>query len=345
MGVKPRLTLLDEARGVCLIWMVLSHALGQAGIPLDHPLRFFSSRGWPTVFFVMVTGVTVAYLYSTGKDQTPVNRLYRRGLEVAAIAIISNMLSLIARNLIEGTLDGPRLVSVLTLRAPWTISSALVPTAILLVLGPTILRALKCSSVAVGLLVATVLIAALNVFIETAPAAWRVDPSFRALFLAGPNQIPESYFAFPVAGMAALGLWALTLGAAVPPSKGLWGLVAAGTAGITVVSLVASGVGWIDVLLMPARFTIFMMIVKLAQYISWGQSIRDWVMLLGRSSLLVFLLHRILIQLTARSLRGIMPSVPLYVVIAVVTLVGCTLAVHLREASGETHRSLRRLGL
>ena len=92
---SKRLQYIDLSRGLAVIWMIASHALGRAEIPPDHVLQWIRPHGWATYGFVMISGFSVALLFPWIENNAALIRekLWRRAFQIGAIAYVSKWLS------------------------------------------------------------------------------------------------------------------------------------------------------------------------------------------------------------------------------------------------------------
>lgn len=62
--LSGRIEIVDSMRGVLLYWMLVSHSLQHAGVPMTHPLQLLRPYGWMSSSFVMLTGTALALIYA-----------------------------------------------------------------------------------------------------------------------------------------------------------------------------------------------------------------------------------------------------------------------------------------
>jgi len=133
--------------------MASTHALTLAGVADDHWLRsdLWLPNGWATVVFVMLSGYGVGYVFSV---REPVGsrdaRLYRRGWQILAVMFFSNLFFVGLRSVLDGdTADFATLAwwwGFIDLETPWSLSGVLLPTALVMLLGPLLIRAVAASA-------------------------------------------------------------------------------------------------------------------------------------------------------------------------------------------------------
>src|SRR5688572_29510190 len=136
-----RLGLIDELRGLYLTWMICAHAMTLAVLPAAHPLQLLRPRGWATTGFLMLTGFALAVSHAPrGLSASLAQRLYRRSVQIAIIAVVSNIAFLLLRALVNGGWSAEEALAIVSLRTTWSISAILLPTAALLAMAPWLLR-------------------------------------------------------------------------------------------------------------------------------------------------------------------------------------------------------------
>src|SRR5438093_13036845 len=92
-GVLSRIGMIDEVRGLFLTWMICAHSMALIALPAGHPFQYLRPRGWSTIGFVMLTGLALA-MVNLRRPSLPDGldgALYRRSLQIAAIAVVSHM--------------------------------------------------------------------------------------------------------------------------------------------------------------------------------------------------------------------------------------------------------------
>ncbi len=291
---SQRIDYIDAARGLFVIWMVTAHALTLAAIPGDHLLQWLRPRGWSTVCFVMLSGFSIAMVLGRLPAGTVTRKLWRRAGQLLVIAFLSNIVSLAIRTLLtDGSVTAQYLVDVVRFRVPWSISGVLIATTIVVLVGPALL-ALRLRLGGLALLLGVV---TLNVAVDVASLA---SPSLRALVHS-----PDWLFSFPVLNLA---LYALTAFALAPFVTHVSDRPAARVVLPSALAVLAVLTWWrpYPFVLLPsveslARFLVALgaaLVISRLRPLYW---VRFALGAIGRTALLLFLLHRPLLQ-TAHAL-------------------------------------------
>jgi hypothetical protein len=292
-----RLAYVDLMRGWMICLVVIAHCFGQASLDESSWIASLNPTGWATKVFVMLTGFSA--LIILGADR-PANarRIYRRAAQVAMIALVSNVLSII---LTRGSL-GAGLDS-LSFRLPWTISQFLIPTSIILAASPMV--AWLCRRYGAGMVV----IGSVATWFGSDWIGWYWAESLDGvarLALVGNDIISLPLLHYVLAGISvqAMAAWlvgmaqsgdlsrlkkfsftAVSLGGAILIGDGLWD----------------AWIGELDHVINPAialsRFVVFM---HLSLWISraavrgsaWADGLAQFIGPIGRSALLIFVGHR-----------------------------------------------------
>jgi hypothetical protein len=320
---------IDEARGLFLVWMICSHSLTLAALPATHALQNLRPRGWATMGFVMLSGFAVGIIYAhrRGRPETT-TKLYRRSLTIALVAVGSNVAFQMARALVEGTWTPQAALAIVTLQRSWSISSALLSTAAVLAVSPLLLRtATRIGAPSLFALV-TALAFALDGLIHYAPADWRDTQWFMSL-LAPRGTMESAYLPFPVLLQFTMAVWGFAFGALIAPAPNARTLLGAGALGAIV--LVAAQAGYsTPALLYESRLLLVIGAFALASFVPALTPFRSLCALLGRSGLLIFIVHRIILQAGARTLTGL-PRQTLAVALIATALLICGGLAYARE--------------
>jgi hypothetical protein len=138
---------IDLCRGLLFIFMMNTHALTIARIPQSHWLfsDFWLPNGWATVVFVVLSGYGVGFIFSI---RSPISErdaaLRYRAMQILAVMLVSNSFFAILRQIAGGNssavLTFDWWLGFLTLDTEWTISGVLLPTALVLLCGPAMIR-------------------------------------------------------------------------------------------------------------------------------------------------------------------------------------------------------------
>jgi hypothetical protein len=315
-----------------------------AALPLTHPLQYVRPRGWATPGFIMLTGFAVAAIYagrSTLRARTT-SKLYQRGALIGLVAVISNMAFLHARAIVEGTWTPARALRISTLQEPWSISGVLLATAIVLGLAPWLLRATARLGPPRVFALATALTLALDAAIRYAPISWHASTWFTSLFI--PVSVPgTSYLTFPLVFVVALAVWAFALGALVVGPSQRWALLGWGI--LAIAALPTNIVHWSPSLLFEARLLIVLGALALLGRLAVCRIPFAALAMFGRSALLIFIVHRVILQAGVRVLAPLRSSVLASVLIGVTLLVCLALAYSRDRAANRAHTTPAELGI
>jgi hypothetical protein len=137
-----RIDFIDVARGLFIFWMISGHSLILSHVPIDSYLQHIRPSGWATISFIMLSGMSVAMVFSDKNRSFDKSRkrLKGRAIEIGSIAYISNALFQSVQVYLDGYLTPDIFIRILTFRFPWTISSILIPVFFLLLLAPFLIR-------------------------------------------------------------------------------------------------------------------------------------------------------------------------------------------------------------
>ena len=138
---------LDVFRGLLFVLMANTHALTLAGLDGTHWLLsdFWLPNGWATVVYVVLSGYGIGWIFSVRHPpalQKPLLR--RRSAVILAVMVLSNSIFAMGVLAQHGDLS-PALTwgwwtGFVTLTTPWSISGVLLPTALVLLCAPAVLR-------------------------------------------------------------------------------------------------------------------------------------------------------------------------------------------------------------
>ena len=310
VATSERIVGLDLTRGLFLILMAASHAFTLSGLPGTSPLATWGlPRGWATTGLIMLCGFTVATLARhTGYDGAR-RRVLRRARQVLLVMLASNLIFVPAKLLlthdhVERLTSAQWWTRFLLPGAEWSISGILLPIGLFLLLCPTLLRwQARCRSLGQAL--------ALTALVMTVVmATWTVRFAARAS-LAHHHWLDvllgSGVGGFPVVPLIASGGLGFMIGVLWRPlgrRVTLWTLSAIAAFFVAGALLKMS----VPAVVKPALTRAFVdsshllivMVLALA-LLQWRPSLRvtRLVALLGASSLLTFLAHRVLEQ-TAR---------------------------------------------
>jgi len=207
-GAADRVGFVDVTRGILILLMTSSHAIGQAHVSAQ---SFFTSawwlpQGWSTPGFIALSGFTAALLMGTPEQSgRRASRRIARAGELLVVMVVSNMLfraARIALGLYDAEdLDWSHLM--LPAHSSYSISGVLLPTAILLVLSAFALPAVHRVSLPIVVSALTVLAFGVELLSHLAPhTPWGDALTFVATIHLG--EVP--IFRLVGCGMLGLGL-------------------------------------------------------------------------------------------------------------------------------------------
>jgi len=138
---------IDVCRGLLFLLMINTHALTLASVSKDHWLfsDLWLPNGWATVAFVVLSGYGIGYIFSTREQAKRDAALIKRGRKILAVMFVSNcVFCALSQAFIA---EQPHVLltrvwwlGIFTLTTKWTISGVLLPTGLVLLLGPVIIR-------------------------------------------------------------------------------------------------------------------------------------------------------------------------------------------------------------
>lgn len=300
---RDRVLFIDVTRGILFLLMANTHALTLTDVSDESFWKsgFWLPNGWATVCFIALSGFAVGFLFPwQGSEVRTTRRLLRRGKEILIVMFLSNIFFLISAGVVRGDtsdLAEPTWwLGLLTLHTEYSISAILLPTGLMLLLAPGVLRLtdrrlrawILPSMLGFSVLAST----ARHVANSYPPVPHMLD----RLFVAGVGGFPVIPFIF-------FGLVGLALGWIArfrPPA-------AAGIVGTFVVCLVVLQMEWTSApspLFTIARGAItpsleFSILLStgwiLAKYLP-RLPVTKLLGLIGQYALFSFLLHRIILQ-------------------------------------------------
>lgn len=295
---------IDLTRGLLILLMASTHTLTLYEIDVAE-LCFGDGclpRGWATTSFVMLSGFTAGVLFFNDREGANRTRtLRRRGWQILAIMLVSNVVFQTLKYAADGSLAPLASFSwwlgLLTFETPYSISAILIPTGLLLLLAPWLLRGAR--TLGPGLATALVIAGALGASwmrqIEEL-AAWRM---FDLALFTGVG-------GFPVLWLLLLGCVGLMFGIAYLSAGS--GLVSAGRwVVVAVLYRVLSELDDIEPGALAALYgfvlPVLRFLIVLGAGLTLGHLVKPfserwlgWLILIGRYGLFSFLLHRVFLQ-------------------------------------------------
>ena len=350
-----RIRTIDLCRGLLFIFMMNTHALTIAGVPSSHWLfsDFWLPNGWATLVFVVLSGYGVGFLFST---RTPVAdrdaALRHRSRQILAVMLVSNMvfagLREVAASNTNAIADLDWWVGFLTLDTDWTISGVLLPTALVLLCGPFMIRAtqkhpwLTLIVLAIARYITSILV--LELHHSAAADNWFV----RLLLLEGLSGFPV----LPFVLNGCLGIW---LGVQRHQNLRVW-------RGTMAILMIIQVLIYLSTLRAPfADWQAFVISVRAGSKFAWifavsqlfvSHFFRQWtapIDLLGRYALGSFVLHRGFLQTIEIAFTqfdiSTLPAEVHFLILFFGTLLMTWLVCVLRERFAWIDRQFRRLAL
>jgi len=343
--MSSRLQFIDVTRGLLLVWMILSHSLGRAQIPLDNPLPWLRPHGWATYGFVMLSGFTVAYLFEWSADRQRIlrNKLWKRAIQIGCIAYLSNLMYVGAKLWLVGHLTGTMITKIIALQYPWGYSSILIPTMFFLIIAPLFMRLGRGNAARPLFLFTTLLVAVFDFSIRNAPPSWMQEPLYQVLFLR------NKYLIFPMGSLFIYAIWAFTFANWLRHSAVLeksWAYYFLLGGAIYVIALVVLQYDSYNpgFLFVGSRFPLILGIGIIISNTYWLGSLAEALGFLGRSALLVYIFHRPFLQSLDLLFNGqlsMLPIVSLFMILGI--LVPLSICV-IKERKPTFARHLKQVG-
>ncbi len=332
-----RVAEIDQTRGLFVLWMVIAHALFLADVRRSSPLAaLIPPPGTFSDCFVVLSGFTIAWVFAARvlQDGQGARTLYRRGLQVGLVALGSNLASHVFMDASRGALAWASVSDTLLLRREWSLSWILVPTSALLLLSPWLVRVGNALGSLRFLALATI-------------AGWLVFGPVWAPLNDWSASVTSAGVHFPpgrlVTGLA-LGTWGLAV--ALWARRFSLAPFAAGFAALSAAALLAGLIAPLPLFAnAAARFGLFFGGALSLAVLPLPSFVPATCRLLGRNALLVFVAHRLYLQVQARAILG---HVSPEAAGTVMTVAGLTLILatcHLRESHRGLSAALKRVGL
>jgi hypothetical protein len=289
-GAPGRFQVFDQFRGLLLFWMILGHAYFLTGNPADFPLEFLRP-GAATTSFVMLTGFVIAWIFTPqSSDRGRTRKLLRRAVYIFAVAYVSNLVFALIRDVVHGQTFLESVISNSAFQQTWTISAILVATSLTIAASAILLPCVQRigpGSLLVGTSLAWIGLHSCRAC-ELPPATW-VD-----------QFVNRTVFGFSLFDLTLAATWAFSLAAWLRnhrPAPRLWAAVVV----VAAFGYFASRWYWMpnsfdSVIRQPAQFVFSMWLASLIGVMA--PSVGAAFAVLGQHSLLVFLLHRVVLQAT-----------------------------------------------
>jgi len=337
---------IDVSRGIFLIWMITAHALWLAKIPQSNALFYLRPPGWATTCFIMLSGLSIAivFLDPNRSFKKVRNRLLSRAVEIGSIAYISNLIFRTVQIEIEGTLFFSTVVDILTFQYPWSISAILIPVFIVLLLAPFLIKISHGLSPWVLFACGTLIALSYTVIERITPAAIQETLWFQICFL---NPNPLNFF--PLYRFSSLGIWCFALGVLLHEGilkQESWKIIT------PVCFLFLLSCNFIPNFkaCLPSSIIFanhFLISIGFAMLIANLQNLiflKKLLSLIGRSSLLVFIIHRPLLQAQNFLLMDKDSPETLFGILLIITICTCVMICWMKEHYPDLGKKLKMIG-
>jgi hypothetical protein len=143
MGDRNRIGYIDSLRGILILLMVSTHSIGLASVSNFSIFKsvFWLPRGWAGESFVILSGFTIANILSWNDNHNYlIHRLWRRSWILFVVMFISNLASVLLQytgsHELYKVMDFNWWIGLFSFRTEYTISAALLPISILLLVTP-----------------------------------------------------------------------------------------------------------------------------------------------------------------------------------------------------------------
>ena len=301
-----RIEFIDISRGIFVTWMITAHALTLSGVPANSPLWYLRPPYWATTCFTMLSGLSIALVvYSPNRDLGTIKkRLFIRATKIGLIAYISNSILRVIKIFLEGSLDLATVVDILTFQYPWSISAILIPVTILLLMAPYLIWISRLVNAMTVLFGATLLALSYSFIVYAAPMAVKKYTLFQILFF---DTNPLNFF--PIYKYVTLAILCFAIGSLIYNnmlSEELWTIIL--PSGFLLLTAYNFLPGLKNNLPIAVICTNQFLISIGLSFIINNEPIllyfKKILCLMGRSSLFVFIFHRIILQ----SLNVFMPA-------------------------------------
>jgi hypothetical protein len=333
-GPDPdRMRHIDLTRGLLIYWMVTAHAITLAGIRPDNWLFYLRPPGWATHGFIMLSGfsMAVALIGRSFNAKALHSRLWRRGVQLLAYALGSDLLSRCLTDFVFRSSQPQFQGSLFDLSRPWTISAFLVPTGLMF---------LFCSLLCLYLKVPQK-----NILVYTCLAALALDnlliSAIRPVqsWLMAPGTLGISIFYFLALGF--MGLCLGLLSKHMSPRIFSFGALIAGSSLLLLTHFAKEN----QLALHTGTFLFTIAAVALVDSLPISRFLGDHLAILGRSALLVFIMHRLILQVLRCAIPDNLTGSLLLFALLTSSLLLLFLMCRFKERTPHLARSLRFVGL
>jgi hypothetical protein len=272
-------------------------------LAIDHELwidKYLVPIGWATVCFISLSGFTVGMLYfdrmqdSLQRSQIT-KRLTRRSGELIIVMFISNIVMSVMKLAVQGDVSVLFTINwwlgLFTLKTPYSISSILIPTALLIFISPGFIKAILEYDTVPTLTGAIILSLVLAILTTNVIAEDSIHYLLRRLLFTGDGF-------FPIIPMVLYGMISIVIGTIWRDNHKFIILVT-----VIVYFCLSLLYPTNDIALMivtaisgPARLVIINFVSILLTKLRFIDVVTDFLSTIGQFSLQSFLLHRIILQ-------------------------------------------------
>jgi hypothetical protein len=319
---------IDITRGLLIYWMVVAHALTLANIGKNSYLFYMRPQGWATTGFIMLSGFSLAIVFiGRGFSNSQLKyRLGRRAALLLAWALTTELLSRAVTDLRNPTVMWISLRTLFDPNKTWSISGFLLPTFIIYGI---------CTLASIYMRVPH-----LTTFLSlTFLSASIVGEGF---FIR--SQWLISIFGAPIPLLTCLGFFGLGLGLASKRFALSKFLICVGITG-SVFLLICSLHSMPKAVFIIGTFLITLGIGGILHKLPWITPLKKVLALMGRSSLLLFILHRFVLQIGAKLLPMMLIRQMFFITLLSMTLLFLIAICYIKEHNINLKKALKAAGL
>lgn len=344
---KERIHFIDTARGIFLYWMIAVHSLTLSGLPRDSILWLLQPGGWATTSFVMLSGFSAALIFFKNKKGflASKKRILRRSKEIAIIAYLSNLVFTSLRLIIESSFSIDALIKIATFQYKWGISGALIPIALILWLTPLLIALTYKSSPWTLFSIMFLINTIIEVIPIYSPTVIQENMIFQICFF-----FDTPYFDFPIIRLTGLAMLSFSLGILFKKeilSQKHWVYITPICLLIYILYKVSPFVEFIilEFVLHTIKFLISIGIALILCKLPFLLYLRKFFELLGRSSLMIFIAHRIILQGILVLFTSLISTQKLLVIVMIfITLGVSTLLCWIKDSNEWLTKKMKRIG-
>jgi hypothetical protein len=326
-----RIQFIDITRGMLIYWMMVAHALSLSEVDSSSLLNYLRPRGWASSNFIILSGFSLAvvFLGRSLSGQVLKARLGKRALQLLAWAIATELLSRFFTGFLLASNEQFSLKALLDPFRTWSISAFLLPVFVLFGLASLLAPYLKSPPIIPYLgitFIATLLIGEHIIPLERMVASINEVLSIRTIFLTS--------FAF-----FGVGAGLLFKCFRMPIFLSCLGFI-----GITIVVL-SYFYQFPAAIHIGATFCVTLSGCKLLQTIPKAGALKYILGLMGRSALLIFIAHRLVMQTIEKLAAHALKGSSLFFLLMLSTLFILISICYVKEHSPWMRASLKRVGL